>query len=412
MPYAQRNYNEIQGINGRYRINQIGCFLTAFSNLFERFGRPKDPIVLNAFLRDRNIYKDVDDGVRDDLWWAAVSTLDPNIVVTGSGSGRPPHSNAIVKFTFKSTTTNKWGTHFSLVADAHAGTIIDSWDGKVKSWNAYGGPKQWATYQDNMPKPAPVSQPQASVATQQAVPPRHIRIEKGWGISHAAKAYGYKDYGSQDRWNAIAQLNGQANADSFKLSTGQVIRMEAEPSVTPAAPVQAEQPNIVAITAQKGWGISHILEAAGYSKEAYSDAYQWVKFSELNGAPQGQNIHITPGTSYRVHRTPVERPKPIEVVAEPAPAPVEQPQIQGASIEAPVTPAAEVEPVEAVTAQAADYVGPLQEDDDEIFDLNAAKEARIMAGELTSYERLVNVVAKIQGFWLSLLTKLKINKEK
>lgn len=396
MAYGQKNYLQTQGINGKYRISQIGCFLTAFSNLTERFGRPVDPISLNAIFRDRQIYIDVDDKIRDDLYWSAITKYDGNIRVTGTGSGRPPHSNAIVKF---SGLSSRFGTHFCLVADAKNGSIVDSWDGQVKSWDAYGGPKAWATYQDFTPRPTPAPQPSdPNVIT--------VIMGQGWGISHALKSIGYsrEQFSNPKEWDRVATLNGKS-----AFNPGDKIKLYKAPLQVsaPPAPAPQPQPGIVTIIAQNGWGISHILKAAGYSKDDYSDAYQWVKFSELNGAPQGQNLRITPGTAYRVHQTPYEKPKPIAVQAPDAPPPEEpKPEV------APTTPQpskVEQSPVTVADGKVDYPVGPL-EDDDSLFDLSVAKEARILAGKLTARERFINIIASIEGFFIRALNKVKIKR--
>lgn len=167
MAYGQKNYPQIQGINGRYTIAQIGCFITAFCNLLERFGEGIDPPTLNNFFVGNGIYIDVDDGVRDDVGWGTVSARDGNIAVTGTGNGAPPVNDAIVKFIYRSISNPTLPngkpnmiSHFCLVADAAKGLIIDSWDGVVKSWNVYGGPLAYATYAKNTPQPViPASPP-------------------------------------------------------------------------------------------------------------------------------------------------------------------------------------------------------------------------------------------------------------
>ena len=143
MPYAQTNYPTVpQGIPPtRYTVAQIGCFITSFCNLMERFGRPMPPSTLNSILRDSKLYIDVDDGVRDDVSWDTILKVDGNIGLSATGYGGPPNDNCIVKFVY-----DGGKTHFCLVQSAAQGTIIDSWDGKVKSWNTYGGVKAWASY--------------------------------------------------------------------------------------------------------------------------------------------------------------------------------------------------------------------------------------------------------------------------
>ncbi|HMT18545.1 MAG TPA: hypothetical protein PKD15_00755, partial [Candidatus Saccharibacteria bacterium] len=170
--YAQKNYLETQGISGKYRISQIGCFLTSFCNLLERFGKGVSPVVLNAYMRDNGHYIDVDDGIRDDLQWGSITKYNANIQIKSTGTNTLPSNNCIVKF---SGLESRFGTHFCLVEDASRGLIIDSWDGQVKHWSTYGGPKAWAEYVDK----SPVSQPTPSSPVIMPAINEKIRILSG-----------------------------------------------------------------------------------------------------------------------------------------------------------------------------------------------------------------------------------------
>ena len=162
MAYAQTNYQQLQGktVNGvkpRYSIAQIGCFITAFCNLLDRYGKGIAPDAMDNELAKRNLYTDVDDGVYDDVGWSTICAFDSTISITATGSGKPISNDSIVKFNYRSPNTGQFTTHFSLVLNASAGTIIDSWDGQVKSWNVYGGPIAYASYVITKPQPvAPV----------------------------------------------------------------------------------------------------------------------------------------------------------------------------------------------------------------------------------------------------------------
>jgi hypothetical protein len=158
MPYAQRNYSQLQGGgNGgppaKYKIAQIGCFLTSFCNLLERFGMPVDPATLNNIFTQRGIYIDVDDGVKDDLGWQSVTAYNGQIVTTVK-SGGVTDRNSIVRLDAKNT----FGTHFCLVDSIRADGvyILDSYDGVVKHHNAYGPITGWAVYTYNKPQPVGV----------------------------------------------------------------------------------------------------------------------------------------------------------------------------------------------------------------------------------------------------------------
>lgn len=152
MAYGQKNYADIQGIGGKYRISQIGCFLTAFCNLLQRFGRPVDPPTLNRIFRDRGIFIDVDDGIRDDLGWQSIVAYDGRVALQRSGTTAiPPHRDSIVRI----KANNSFGTHFCLVDRIEGGTvyIVDSWDGAVKKSSAYGPITGWAAYGNIVPQP-------------------------------------------------------------------------------------------------------------------------------------------------------------------------------------------------------------------------------------------------------------------
>lgn len=150
MAYGQKNYADIQGINGKYRINQIGCLLTSFCNLLERYGMPVDPPTLNRIFIQRGIYLDVDDGIRDDLGWQSVTAYNGQIVTTVK-SGGVTDRNSIVRL----AASNSFGTHFCLVDSIRADGvyIVDSWDGAVKHHNTYGPITGWAVYTHNKPQP-------------------------------------------------------------------------------------------------------------------------------------------------------------------------------------------------------------------------------------------------------------------
>lgn len=153
MAYGQKNYADIQGINGKYRISQIGCFLTSFCNLLERFDTPVDPPTLNRIFVERGIYIDVDDGIRDDLGWQSVTAYNGQIVTTVK-SGGVTERNSIVRL----SASNSFGTHFCLVDSIRPDGvyIVDSWDGQVKHHNVYGPITGWAVYTYNKPQPVGV----------------------------------------------------------------------------------------------------------------------------------------------------------------------------------------------------------------------------------------------------------------
>lgn len=151
--YAQRNYLETQGINGKYGIYEIGCLLTAHSNLLKRAGVEVNPLQLNAFYVANNKYIDIDDGIRDDLDYNTVSSYNADVVFLGRQLGVPQNNDAIVKFRYKGR--SGFNTHFALLHDFEKGLIVDSYDGQIKHWSVYGGAVEFGIFRIVKPVPTP-----------------------------------------------------------------------------------------------------------------------------------------------------------------------------------------------------------------------------------------------------------------
>lgn len=196
MPYAQKNYPQIQGINGQYTIASIGCFLTSFCNLESDYGKTVDPVTLNAFFTDNRLYIDVDDGIRDDLGWDSITQYDPNTTVvksvdhgTDQTAGWPGSNEAIVRFHYQSIShpylsngLPNYIYHFCKVVDITQHLIIDSWDGVIKK-SPYGEPTAWAEYTHKYQEVAPPAPPYSITH----VDPYQVTVTPGhhqWDLSH------------------------------------------------------------------------------------------------------------------------------------------------------------------------------------------------------------------------------------
>ena len=156
MPYyAQINYLQKVG-NSNLTIAQAGCFVTAGCNLLEKIGISIDPPTLDTFYDTHNLFTyDLTDRANDDIVWSTVSHYHPQLVVAQVGStGFPPSDLAIVEFSYVGH-TGQHETHFCAVNSAADHSIIDSYDGKVKTpaqyESYYGNPVAWATYVNNVP---------------------------------------------------------------------------------------------------------------------------------------------------------------------------------------------------------------------------------------------------------------------
>lgn len=179
MSYGQVNYPQNLGTGPSVStIADVGCFLTAFCNLLERFGTTIDPPTLNNYFIAHGTFL-ADGPNRDNLGWGSVSAFDGNVVATQiGGAGWPPTNDAIVKFIYKSQRTGQQITHFCLVVDRNAGTILDSWDGHVKH-TPYGNPVAWATYVEHQPQVvAPPPAPEAPAFTVEGIPARTMQFKK------------------------------------------------------------------------------------------------------------------------------------------------------------------------------------------------------------------------------------------
>lgn len=148
MSYAQTDYpEEIIGQSGDSTIREAGALLVAFANLLRRAGQGVDPTMLNKSFIEDGTYLPRPDGVRDALTWGSITAFDPTMGIGGAGVGEPTHPDSIVKLEYDNKLTGGKAITYALVDSVENKTIIDSFDGQSKSWDIYGGPKEWVHYQ-------------------------------------------------------------------------------------------------------------------------------------------------------------------------------------------------------------------------------------------------------------------------
>jgi hypothetical protein len=301
MAYAQKNYPQIQGINGRYPISKIGCFVTAYCNLFADFGITVDPLTLNNQLRDRGIFVDVDDGIRDDLGWNSATRYDSTIVVGTIGvAGQWPDTNqAIVKFHYQSI-SEPWITvhgkrianmisHFCKVADWRTHTIVDSWDGVVKPAGVYGAPVGYATFFRPAANPAPAPTPAAAPTPP---PPGYFTVVKPIpGYSTSANAANRRASNSTVPPGSYAIFN-EAHA---------MLNVTRKPGVrgwwvnpgdnTASAPAPAPGPATIyeLLDAPRAM---HVKKPGGAEKWSFGNVQKWADFSSSGHYPENTNADI------------------------------------------------------------------------------------------------------------------------
>lgn len=272
--YGQKNYNDIMG--GQYTIAEIGCFLTAFSNLLQKFGTNIDPPALNKVFKQRNIYLEIGDGVPDGLAWSSVTAYDGSVHVSRQGgAGWPDTNNAIVKFAFTSRQTGQPTTHFCLVADPKAHTIIDSWDGVIRSPGYYGEPVGWAEYEGSVAEPvtpqvAPTSTPSSSDSV--------YVMQSGdtiWGI---AIKLGFTAQELMDH-------NGISQDQVRSLPIGYQVHLP----VKQAPPVATIGITYEALPEAK---VMHVTKAGGAEKWAFGNIKHWSDFKSAEHVAENTDVTI------------------------------------------------------------------------------------------------------------------------
>lgn len=300
MGYAQKNYPQIQGINGKYSISSIGCFVTSFCNLFADFGFNIDPLTLNNQLRDRSIFIDVDDGIRDDLGWNSATHYDPNVVVSSVvGAGQwPPTNQAIVKFHYQSI-QNPWKMvngkrvanmidHFCKVASWQDHTIVDSWDGAVKPAGVYGSPVGYATYTHvSAPVPAPAPAPPAPATSPDLY--RLIKSVPGYTNStNAANRQGSNSVVPSGSYAIFNESHGMLNITRKPGQAGWWINPGDNAEATPAPPSEP----VVTYEVLASPRLMHIKKPGGAEKWAFGNIKKWSDFSSAGHFPENTNIEI------------------------------------------------------------------------------------------------------------------------
>lgn len=455
MAYGQKNYLQTIGINGKYRIDQVGCFLTAFSNLLERYGRGINPVDLNAAFVQRGVYIDVDDGIRDDLAWGSITSFDPSIHVTrwvqkgisDHSAGWPSTNNAIVRFYYRSfsqpTLSNgqpNMIVHFALVADVSARTIVDSWDGVTKP-NPYGDPTGWAEY--DAPIAAPVTPPPAPSTPSVNNAPidgETYTVQKGdslWAIASR----------SGTDWHVLAEINGIK--DASKINIGQVINLGRPPAPTPTPSPAPSADTYVVVAGDSLWQI------------AKDRGLDYHDLARINGIDDPSKIFVGQVIKLREAVAPAPAPEPPKSDVKPELAPMPIPEGEPVKVKVEVDAykksyrdePAEVQALEDAVVQDMDgklasqqlvkgqivhqaglfikagktysrtlksvenglwygipteALGPI---DDDSADAELAKEGQELFRNLTTRKQLVASIASIEGFLFKILSIFKLKRK-
>jgi LysM repeat protein len=280
--YGQKNYTDLMGggNGGRpagYSIAEIGCFLTSFSNLLQKFNVAISPPELNKVFTQRGIYlNDPENGIHELLGWSSVTAYDGNVHITRQGKGGwPATNNAIVKFAFNSRTTGQPTTHFCLVADPNAHTIIDSWDGVIRSPGYYGQPVEWAEYGLITPEPTPPqTAPQNIPTSSDSV----YVLQPGDTIWGVAMKFGF----SVDE---LMEHNAISQSQVRNLPVGYQVHLPVRRALTPATSGVTYE----ALDAPK---TMHITKAPRAEKWAFGNVQHWADFHAADYTPVNTDVEI------------------------------------------------------------------------------------------------------------------------
>jgi len=315
MSYAQIKFPQKLGTGPKaVSIAAAGCFVTSFSNLLLRFGITKDPAALNQYFIDHGTYITEADGTKDLLAFSSITAFDSNIRITAQGKGSPTDDNSIVKFVY-----DGGKTHFCLVASAGMGTIVDSWDGVTKSWNAYGGPVAYATYTNAAAKPGTTAKAQARYAVVETYPNgKQVRLNKQpthlWGMNYTFSYmvdHPVETHNEGEIWTVTNRVRHEDGMDYYRRE-GQIDGFNvvdcddytAPAPPPPAPPVEPPAPSAPKIYTQNTVaGITYtafngdpkpmyITKVGGAEKWSFKDVTNWRQFVSTGHFDYGTQVFI------------------------------------------------------------------------------------------------------------------------
>jgi hypothetical protein len=308
MAYAQIKFPQIMGTGPKaVSIAAAGCFVTSFSNLLQRFGITEDPAALNQFFIDHGTYIVEKDGTKDLLAFSSITAFDGSVRITAQGSGSPTEDNSIVKFVY-----DGGKTHFCLVANAGLGTIIDSWDGVTKSWNAYGGPVAYATYTNAAAQPTTTAKTQARYAVVETYPNgKQVKLNKQpthlWGMNYAfdyMASHPVETHNEGEVWTVTNKVHHEDGMDYYRRE-GQVdgFNILDCDDFTPPEPVAAPVPEPKTYTINVVDGITfsaidgapkamYVNRVGGIEKWVFKGVTNWRDFKSVEHLEYGAEVFI------------------------------------------------------------------------------------------------------------------------
>lgn len=243
--------------------SQNPSLVIAFANLLAQVGEAVDPADLQATLISDN---------RPLSWLSLPEHFDWLNIESASDSGGWPSTNdAIVKFLV--IDQGMTVEHYCLVSDPLDHTIVDSYDGNVKSFALYGNPQGWAQYTevDRIP------------VTVEPSPPASNRLYtwlQGDILSMVARRIGCTG-------QELLEHNDIDNADD--ITPGTVLHLPHPMPEVPDRSIRYEQlPEKLEM---------HVSKDGGTKKWRFGNAKTWEDFSTAGFYPHNMNITIV-GVAY------------------------------------------------------------------------------------------------------------------
>lgn len=267
--YKLTDYPNLGGTGG-------GTLIIAQANLLQilNLGHETDPAELDAYYQENDVYH-----AEKRLKWWSLNKYDSTISIKQLSTGWPETNNCIVRFHCLSQTeptymvdgvqTPNFIDHYCVMVDWESRTIIDSYDGELKSGEPYGIPLGYAEY----------------TATELLQPnvesPEHRYIwQPGDTMVMVAKRLGFTPEELEDH-------NGKKR---HEFQIGDTLHLPEARKTEPTVKRIRYQP----LLDRK---VMHVQSIGGATKWSFGSADTWEDLQKIGFYPYGTNITIV-GIAY------------------------------------------------------------------------------------------------------------------
>ncbi len=193
------------------------------------------------------------------------------------------------------------------------GRIVDSWDGKTKSWNAYGGPVAYATYTNAAAQPTTTAKAQARYAIVETYPNgKTVRLNKQpthlWGMNYAFSYmvdHPVETHNEGETWVVTNRVRHEDGMDYYRRE-GQVdgfnvVDCDEIAAAAPVAPPPPPAPRVytentvdgIKFTALEGQPKPmYVSKIGGIEKWSFKGVKTWRQFTSVGHLDYGTQVFI------------------------------------------------------------------------------------------------------------------------